>query len=271
MLVPATKQEMEWVINHGGIWDKNWKITSVYHQNSRINPLEWGNTKYKNIDTGSEAVYDDSTGRIIMDERLGTRNLGKPGLWSAIFGKHKKLDMRPHDEKADSSDKLSRDGDQYKYVGILFEHDPVDPNVYYIVDGQTGRRMTNREVLELPTTMSDMWKDMGLACVKNDAKDIVAPRGDGQPDLHSLNLDDPNGDWCKCEERGEKPGCSANMEASEKGYVIFGCTKCKKVNVKYAKMALELEQKMKDAGVKGMWHGANAEANARKAASESSK
>lgn len=102
----------------------------------------------------------------------------------------------------------------------------------------------------------------------------VAQREDSnalQPNLHSLNLDDPNGDWCKCEERGEKPGCDANMEASEKGYVIFGCTKCKKVNVKYAKMALALEQQMKGAGVKVMWHGSNAKANARKAASESNK
>ncbi len=84
-----------------------------------------------------------------------------------------------------------------------------------------------------------------------------------QPDLHSLNLDDPNGDWCKCAE----PGCSANMEANERGYVLFGCTKCKKVNVKYAKMALELEQRMKDAGVASQWHGQNAEANAHRAAS----
>ena len=89
-------------------------------------------------------------------------------------------------------------------------------------------------------------------------------------DLHSLNLDDPNGDWCKCEERGEKPGCKANMDPV-KGYVFFGCTKCKKVNVKYAKMALELEQKMKDAGVQGTWFGQNAKANAHKAASEPSK
>ena len=57
------------------------------------------------------------------------------------------------------------------------------------------------------------------------------------------------------------------MEANERGYVLFGCTKCKKVNVKYAKMALELEQRMKDAGVTSQWHGQNAEANAHRAAS----
>ena len=39
------------------------------------------------------------------------------------------------------------------------------------------------------------------------------------------------------------------------------------VNVKYARMALELEQKMKAAGENGEWIGANAEASAHKAAS----
>ena len=82
-----------------------------------------------------------------------------------------------------------------------------------------------------------------------------------QPDLHNLNLDDKNGDWCKC----DQPGCTANMDVKN-GNVVFGCRKCNKVNVKYAKMALELEQKMMAAGEKGEWHGPNAEANAHKAA-----
>ena len=85
---------------------------------------------------------------------------------------------------------------------------------------------------------------------------------DPQSDLHSLNLDDPNGDWCKC----AVPGCSANMDVKT-GMVIFGCSKCKKVNVKYARMALELEQRMKAAGTTSTWYGPNAEANARRAAS----
>ena len=82
-----------------------------------------------------------------------------------------------------------------------------------------------------------------------------------QPDIHDLNLDDPNGDWCKCAE----PGCSANMD-DKTGLVIFGCTKCKKVNVKYARMALELEQRMKAAGETPTWYGENAEALAHGAA-----
>lgn len=82
-----------------------------------------------------------------------------------------------------------------------------------------------------------------------------------RPDLHGLDLDDANGDWCKC----AVPGCSANMDVKT-GMVIFGCSKCKKVNVKYAKMALELDQNMKVAGTTPTWYGQNAEANAHRAA-----
>lgn len=257
MLVPATKQEMERVIAHSGLWEET--LWSVYHQDK----LKWDNTKYINTRTGSEAVYNDSTGRIVMDERMGTKNYGKLGAWSSVFGEHKQLDMTPHGETAVKSDKLSRDGNQYKYVGILFEHDPIDQNVYYIVDGQTGCRMTSREVLELPTTMSNMWKDMGLACVKNDRDDMVAPRKDGQSALHSLDLDDAKGDWCKC----ANPDCVADMDVRN-GYVQFSCSKCGKVNVKYAKMALELEQATIAAGGTSTWYGPDSEARAHKAASE---
>lgn len=82
-----------------------------------------------------------------------------------------------------------------------------------------------------------------------------------QYDHHTLDLDNPNGDWCKCKE----PGCRADMDV-DKGYVMFGCSVCGKVNVKYAKMALELEQRMNEAGKEGHWYGPNAEDNAHKAA-----
>lgn len=80
-------------------------------------------------------------------------------------------------------------------------------------------------------------------------------------DLHGLDLDDPNGDWCKC----ENPGCEADMDV-RLGRVSFGCSKCGKVNVKYAKMALELERKIKAAGGTPTWFGTDAEQNARRAA-----
>ena len=188
MLVPATRNEMEWQIAHGEPWRDMYKIASIYHQKSRINPCEWGNTKYVNEKNDAEAVYNDLTGKIVMDEKMGTKNFGKPGLFSIV--KHYKLDMKPNDEKSPSNDRLSRDGDQYKYVGILYEHDPFNPDVYYIVDGQTGRRMTKREVLEFPTTISNMWKDMGLACVKNDAIDIVPPKENRQSAQNASSEDD---------------------------------------------------------------------------------
>jgi hypothetical protein len=291
MLVPATRREMEWQIEQGEPWEDMFKISSVYHQESRIDLRKWNNTKYVNKKTGAEVVYNDSTGKIVMDEKMGTRNFGKLGLWSTMFGEHNKLDMTPHDEKLGFYDKMSRNGDQYKYVGILYEHDPLNPDVYYIVDGQTGRRMTKREVLEFPTTISNMWKDMGLACVKNDAIDIVPPKEnrrsaqnasskDGNDarkgdvaktdadeakdsnihtpiDVSSLNFDDENYDWCKC----IPPGCFATSWR-----VQFGCSRCGKINREYAKKAVVLAKEFKAQGKDFTWSGPNAEADARKAA-----
>ena len=40
--------------------------------------------------------------------------------------------------------------------------------------------MTPQQVAEMPTTLSDMWKDMGLSCISNDSEDIVPPKKDSQ-------------------------------------------------------------------------------------------
>ena len=283
MLVPASFDEMLQELAHGN--DLGWKVETSdgYHApDAKRGDSLWAArqksgkgeiVKFTNSE-GGEVVYNLKTGRIVKDEKMGTKNFEpeyKRGLLKML--RHKTKDVDPHNENKEADDRFSKDGDQYKYVGILYERDPDNPNKYYIIDGQTGLPMTSQQAAEMPTTLSDMWKDMGLVCVKNDAKDVVPTKEDQQqnisddksqrPDIHSLNLDDPSGDWCKC----ENPGCSANMVVKG-GYVQFGCSKCKKINVKYARMALELEQKMMAAGEKGEWHGPNAEVNAHKAASE---
>ena len=150
--------------------------------------------KYTNPD-GGEVVYDKETGKIILNSRLGTKNFGKSYEWigvkiqeylktqdwfkytpqgmslkveAAIIreigkyipGDHFPLDVVPHEKD-----------NQYKYAGILFESD--SDGRFYIVDGQTGKRMTKKQVEDFPTTFSDMWKDKGLVCVEFDAIDIV--------------------------------------------------------------------------------------------------
>lgn len=303
MLIPCSLQEMEDEIekygNESGWKPEAWDGHHAPHAQRGDNLLRaWLNSdkgeirKYTN-NNGDEVVYDVGTGRVVTNEKMGTLNR-EPEYKNGLLGmvRHYFEDVIPHNKDKKEGDRFSRDGDQYKYVGILYQRDSLDPDKYYIIDGQTMMRMTQAQVDEFPTTLSDMWKDMGYICIREDGgeEDNDTLDGDGNksdtitnmnsqkdsidksshPDLHSLDLDDPKGDWCKCEERGEKPGCKANMDPV-KGYVFFGCTKCKKVNVKYAKMALELEQKMKDAGVQGTWFGQNAKENAHKAASEPTK
>ena len=84
-----------------------------------------------------------------------------------------------------------------------------------------------------------------------------------QPDLHSLDLDDANGDWCKCAE----PGCYENV--NEKSWTIrWGCSKCGKVNVTFAKKALAKEAESKAKGQEVWWTGNRSDAV--KAAQDSS-
>lgn len=162
-------------------------------------------------------------------------------------------------------------GDRHKSIGSWFrdlfgsksanagELEPLQPIDQFIAEN-SDEKIRNRDKSQGRRKRDASNRERRRKSLSSSSQAAVA---DPQPDIHGLNLDDPNGDWCKCAE----PGCSANMEVNESGYVLFGCTKCKKVNVKYAKMALELEQKMKTAGETPTWYGPNAEARAHSAAS----
>ena len=184
LLIPATKGDMDLMRLSRGNMD-GWYIekSDGYHHpkykkgDNRVTAIRLSGkgavVKYINP-TGGEVVYNAETGAIVLDEHLGTKNFRVPGKkgygpWQLFTG-HKKWDMQPHEKN-----------DQYKYAGILVEVDPHNQDIFYIVDGQTGKRMTVKEVEDFPTTLSDMWKDMGLVCVANDAEDVITP-----PDISKL-------------------------------------------------------------------------------------
>ena len=163
MLVPATLSEMEWEINsteNPNHWDTYfWKGYHDPRAEKDCGDL-WGiiYSFYSSIEkytnpSGSEVVYDKKTGKIVTDFRLGTKNYGD--FWTL----HKIADMITHGIDSD-----------YKYVGILYVHNT--SGMYHIVDGQSGKYMSRRQVAEFPTTMSDMWKDSGPVCVASDMLDL---------------------------------------------------------------------------------------------------
>lgn len=170
MPVPATLRGMKDEIGKYGNdvgWDgpKTW---DGWHNQSARKEDGWAKAAWNSVNSGvekyvnkfgDEVVYDIKTGKIVMDGHMGTKNLS-----AEHKGSHAGLDVAPH-----------RASDDYKYVGILYERDPNNPDKFYIINGQTGLPMTPQQVAEMPTTLSDMWKDMGLACVENDAEDVVAP------------------------------------------------------------------------------------------------
>ena len=180
MIVPANLSEMKkWLNSKNGLgnwvaphfWNKGgW---DGYHAKNAdkgdgkgaafIKSFGSGVEKYtvaeKGDFAGAEVVYDKETGEIIKDWRMGTRNFSY-----VTDADHDEVDMNTHEKKP-----------EYKYVGILVETDSSDPNKYYIVNGQTGKRMTWREAEDFPTTLSDEWKHMGLACAPDDVNDVIEP------------------------------------------------------------------------------------------------
>ena len=93
----------------------------------------------------------------------------------------------------------------------------------------------------------------------------VKPKPVSIEELQKLDFDNPNGDWCKC----ANPGCVntvKEVDGKHIGCVGFECSRCKKINVKFAKEALELSRIAKEEGVPMQWTGANAEEKANAAA-----
>lgn len=166
MPVPASLQEMQREIELGNPFGWAVEVRDGFHQ-----PASSGKqycekyVKYTTRD-GSEVVYNATSGNIVLNEKMGTHNFEGNYVPFENWWSHTKKDIAPH-----------LLNDQYKYGGILYERDPNDPNKFYLVDGQTGKRMTKQQAKEFPTTLSDMWKDMGLICVANDAKDYEQTPG----------------------------------------------------------------------------------------------
>lgn len=148
-LKPASMSEMMREISRGNV--SNWKIESKdnFHQPG-YGIFGKTNVKFTNP-SGDEVVYSLMTGEIVKDENLGTFNF--VANYSENPHGHIEQDVAPHQVD-----------DKYKFVGILFESDPANPNVYHIIDGQTGRPLTQKQVHDFPSTLTDMWKDQGLVC-----------------------------------------------------------------------------------------------------------
>ena len=255
MLVPSSFDEMLKELRCGN--PSGWKVEPKdgYHApNAKRGDGLWTANKnsgkgeiikYTNSE-GGEVVYNLKTGRVVTDEKMGTKNLEpeyKNGLLKML--RHKKVDVDPHNEDKEDGDRFSKDGDQYKYVGILYERDPNDPDKYYIIDGQTGMPMDAKRVEYLPTTLSDMWRDMGLVCVKNDAKDIVPPKDPRLAGFDPSGLKRAEGcNACKCKQETANLKPQIWQNGLDDGYsIVVLCAKC--MAVKYSLNVADKKEKQK--------------------------
>lgn len=91
------------------------------------------------------------------------------------------------------------------------------------------------------------------------------PKHISMDDLKNMDLDNKKGDWCKC----DPPGCINKVKivkGKHVGFITFECSYCKKINVAFAKAALEFGRVVESEGGDIQWYGANAEERANSAA-----
>ncbi len=211
MLIPATLDELWREIADGNMAEWHEEVKDIAHQEKSVAVVvrnyanlypfvNWQsgpdeNVKYTAPD-GREVVYNRATRRVVTSQLLGTKNFAADYGFTGHPIDHFFYDMMTHWE----------DGN-YKYVGILYETDPNNPGKYYIVDGQTGRRMTNRQAEEFPTTLTDMWKEMGLMCVPEDAEDVLPGEDEENTVASDENQDGiaSRGEKSEAKGAGERP------------------------------------------------------------------
>lgn len=184
------------------------------------------NIKYVSQD-GREAVYDENTGqKVERGINAGTSNVAKSAIDPDHWYNNGGGDIGRF-TRCKTPNELQRE-----VAKFLVEHPELVPSV-----------LTKETFLRLTDT--------------NQAQQCTSSQ---QPDLHSLDLDDPNGDWCKC----ESPGCVEHVGRDScgkvQGYVTIQCSKCGKINVEYARKALSFESQAESQGVDTTWTGNRSDA-----------
>lgn len=95
---------------------------------------------------GSEVVFNERTGQIVLDGNLGTFNRVPGGVFT--FFQHKNQDMDPWNASR------KKDIEKMMYVGMVYKSDEQDPNLFYFVDANTGQPLTRAEVQDSPATIN---------------------------------------------------------------------------------------------------------------------
>ena len=203
---------------------------------------KWPNVKYVETNGHREVVYNIQTGKKV-DKGINqaTANYGRGSLDPAHWG----FDI-PNwvmcgtpDERQNAIGKLlvnipevrNASDEVIKIISDAFHLDP----------GGLQRKILDGIATSIDATSK---KDSNLPVRRNNYLD-----------LRSLNLDDPNGDWCKC----DPPECKDETNGLIR-YIQCQCAKCGKINVECARRALAMEKEVKAQGGQAQWLGNRSDA-----------
>ena len=163
MAIPADIQELEKEMQNGNPW--RWEETSAktYHgENSRKFTIRSGPR------AGTEVVFDKTTGQLVVNQNMGTRN--KAADWKSNWMDHWAEDMLEHGLWPSWT--MFPDQRDYHYVGIVYKTD--EKGRIRIVDGRTGRPMTKEQVQTVPQTLGPGLQNLNRELLQ---REMLSPNG----------------------------------------------------------------------------------------------
>lgn len=251
--VPKTLQEMEEAVGDG-IYRELPPVESVYHNLKEPSPLE-------TMSESERAQAYSITGAVMaewkkLEELKNEHPNWTPEQLEEAF-EFRFLDPSLPNRKFVSKRDGKMEAVYNRNSGVLIDRG-INQGTYNLYTPDWKRHPID--------ALNHLKYDVGGAakCGVNVNEEKSAAESVSVTDLKAMKLDDPNGDWCQC----DNPGCVNTfrlVDGKHDGYIRFGCTKCKKVNVKFAKEAIRYEQILKEEGSPSKWFGPNAEANAKAA------
>lgn len=127
-----------------GLVPKMWNCRSEYGWLSPSTP----HVVYRSAH-GPEHTYDRQTGKVVLDGNLGTYDYADASIHPLD---HHTMEVGPwNDSPKDDAKKMM-------FAGIFWETDSRNPNLFYLVDANTGQRLTRKEVREAPATINTQFE-----------------------------------------------------------------------------------------------------------------
>lgn len=236
------------------------KLVAIMHNHPNVYREEYEGVMFTNGDVMSGLLkgVDVYVGGCKMSDKWGNRALERLDIDTGEVREVKTHDGKPRN-KDYSKEYMEQNGNEGLLVGVdcykkkclLFSGYSFPDNLTYEkFESEFANKYYNPTNYRKIRKLAEQRKKSKKEKVETDILSLNMP-DEKSVDLHTLDLDDPDGDWCKC---GDQTGCKETTFMGAP-MVICQCSKCMKVNVKFARRALQLEKEYREKGIESQWFG----------------